>query len=148
MLLKAGGSAHPLRNHRRFGSEGLLRDHLMQSHPSCAAPSPFPAAPLRPQRKEGDFCPFQNLSLRSLRLPAAAPGVAEPEAEPGPFPSVPSRSQHPRLCPRAERAEHKGSAEPAPARAHGPPAQLTRGFLLLFAHDETAGDVMKKEFRF
>lgn len=56
-----------------------FKGHLVQSHPSCAAPSPFPAAPLRPQRKEGDFSPFQNLSLGSLRLPAAAPGVEEAE---------------------------------------------------------------------
>lgn len=92
----------------------------MPSHPSCAAPSPFPAAPLTPRRKEGGFLSFPVLSLR---LPAAARGVA------GPFPPFPLGLS---------------STGPGSSRAHGPPTQLTPGFLLLFPH-ETARDARKKK---
>lgn len=58
-----------------------LKGHFVQSHPSCAAPGPFPAVPLKGE--EGDFSPFQE---QLFPVQPVAPGSSG---------ALPSRSQQP-----------------------------------------------------
>lgn len=120
-----------------------FKGHLMQSHPSSAAPSPFPEVHRDPRGKKGIFLLSRSSSFPAA--PAAAPGVAEPEAERGRSPRFPLGLSAP--GPGSARGLSKldtraALSQPQPGSGASGTTH-THGFLLL-SPCETAGDVRKK----